>query len=147
MKIVLAKNAGVYKPGDLIELTNSETVLGPAYDDFLVFDLGDDVKQEDLALAIKEKAPTVKQIIKSNAPQGEWSFEPLEVAEVYQDGKDWKLIDKMPASSFNFDPAILASLPSSKNEKIEILKQAITWNAKEKNQTVTTVWEKEKDVK
>ena len=151
MKLILISEQthrpGIDNVGDINSWCESDVVLGPAYDGFDVIEIKELTVAEFID-KMKTLIPEVRNIVRLDVPQGEWTFETPEEKRVYKDGEQWKEISEKPKYMVNLDKKDIGALTdtSDKQSKLTALETAIVPNiTSDKNQTVINVYQGEKE--
>ena len=125
MAILAVKNL------EIVSVHDEKTELGPAYQDFDLVQVPG--TPAEIEAAIKAALPPTKLVFRSKVADA-WTFAAPEMAEVWADGKDYKLITERPAHMIK-----MASVAGIKT--IKDLKSVLSYNlgASGKNDEVVAV--------
>lgn len=142
---------GTYRPGinnigDVLRVGEGPSLpSGPGYDGFKITPL-EGVTKAEVEAALNSLIPEQKRVYRAKVNAGEWTDEPPEEREIWNDNGTWREVVKRPKYQINlplneFDVVVLQSKGDSLASKLATIQLKARVNLKEavENQTVLEV--------
>lgn len=130
--------------GDVVAIHDDDVSLtGSGYANFKIIRVPGTA--EEIRRLLESKLPTIRRVYRHYSQAGEWTFDPPEEAEAWNDGGTWRKIEKRPKYQINI--TVNAELENQmkaetlESEKLALLSEKVRANIAidELNQTIITI--------
>ena len=140
---------GTYRPGvnnigDVLRVGEGPALpSGPGYEGFKITVL-EGVTKAEVEASLNSLLPKTKRVWRTQTGVGEWTDEPPEEKEVWNDNGTWKAVEKSPKYPFNlsldeYDTSVLQSKEADSATKVSQLYLKAKVNLKEAVENQTTL--------
>jgi len=128
-KIVLVKNptSDQENVGDILEIHDEKTELGPSYENFQIVEIEGDVKE--IRKAIRDAVPKIGTIFKSKASKNKWTFEHPQEKTVWENNGEWEELAR---------PKNLSRIENAEGLTLENIKGRISHNLASKGKVTVS---------